>query len=294
MRILVLGANGQVGSRLVAMALDRGHEIAGTSHTSEPALAVPLHQHDVREWPPEAVDLSSFDAVCNCVAMTDVDACEGDRERAMAVNATAPGEIAAACEDAGTPFMHLSTDYVFDGTALTPYAEGDEPRPVQVYGESKLAGERRVREAHPEALVLRLSFVYGRHGATGDLTGFPAWLRGRLERGERTPLFTDQHVSPSRAESVATTALSLLTMSETGLFHVACRSCVTPFEFGRELADRLGYDTDALLAEGTQADVDRPATRPTYTCLDTTKLQDTLDQPVPTLREAVATLCDQL
>lgn len=288
MSLLVVGANGLVGSSLVATGLDRGHDVVGTYHTDRPAFDIRLTQLDIRDWPP-AFDVGQFDAVVNCAAMTDVDGCERDPELARTVNAVAPKRIAETCARTDTRFVHLSTDYVFDGTADAPYDESAAPNPIQVYGESKHRGEQQVLAANDETLLLRLAFVYGVHGATDQLTGFPAWVAGKLRDREPVPLFTDQHVTPSRAGQVASAILDLLEASVSGTYHVASQSCVTPFEFGKYIAEHLDAD-ETLLEAGTMADVDRPAQRPSATCLSTDRLAETLGRPQPTLREDIAAI----
>lgn len=286
MRILVLGANGLLGSNVLATTRDRGWNVSGTYHSEPPAVDVPLHQLDITDTAAvrEVVAETAPDWVVNCAAMTDVDACEEHPERAREVNAAAPKAIADLCASRSTPFLHVSTDYVFDGRSAERYSEDAPTNPLQEYGASKLAGERGVRTAHGDALITRLSFVYGIHRGTGELTGFPAWVRGRLLDGQRTPLFTDQHVTPTRAGQAADTFCELLAADETGTYHVAAQSCVTPYEFGAEIAHRLDADDD-LLAEGAQSDVDRPAERPTHSCLDVSRVESVLNRPQPALGE---------
>ena len=292
MELLVIGADGLLGSNVAATAREG---TVGTYHTERPSLDVPLEQFDVRETDRFRELLAEYepDAVVNCAAMTDVDGCETDPTEAAGVNAGAPGEIATVCTETGTRFVHVSTDYVFDGTAERPYTESAETGPRQVYGETKLAGEQAVLSAAPDALVPRLSFVYGVHRSTGDLTGFPAWVRDRLEAGEPTPLFTDQHVTPSRAGTVAEMVHDLLAMGASGLVHLACRSCVTPYAFGEAVRRRLGVP-DTLLEEGSLTDVDRPATRPAYTCLDVSRAEDLLGEQAPTLDADLSAVSESL
>lgn len=294
MDILVLGAAGLLGSNVVETASTRGWTVTGTYHSSRPSLDVPLSQLDIRSRDTfqSVLDEYNPDAVVNCAALTDVDRCEDAPAEAFAVNGRAPGDLAACCAQREVEFVHVSTDYVFDGKAAVPYVESASPNPIQVYGKSKLEGERAVREAYGDAVVVRLSFVWGQHQSTGDLTGFPAWLRDRLTAGETTPLFTDQHVTPSRAGAAAATILALLDSGCNDVFHLAARSCVTPYEFGSKLCSWIGAD-ESLIEAGVQADVDRPAPRPQYTCLDVEKVEAELDRHQPTLDadlKAVASL----
>lgn len=161
MRLLVVGANGLLGSNLVDAGQQRGWDVCGTYHSTRPDFDVQLTQFDLVDYEDFGNLLAEYepDIVINCAAMTDVDGCEQDPERAQLVNSDAPGGLAAHCEVNDIEFVHISTDYVFDGTARDPYVEATTPNPMQAYGKSKLAGERAVRSESETALIARLSFV---------------------------------------------------------------------------------------------------------------------------------------
>lgn len=292
--VLVVGANGLVGSNVVDAALARDLQVAGTYHSTAPAFDAPVERLDVRDADRmrSLFETHEPDAVVNCAAATDVDWCEANPEAALAINGAAAGEMARLCGRFGCRFVQLSTDYVFDGTDA-PYTEDDEPEAVQAYGRSKLAGERAVRAAPVETNVVRLSFVYGVHGATGELTGFPAWVRDRLAAGEETPLFVDQRVTPTRAGHAAETILDVLDAGRTGTAHVAARSCVTPHEFGELIRAEVDAPA-ALLTEGSMNDVDRAAARPANTCLSVDRIERWLDRPQPTLMEDISAIASSL
>lgn len=286
MRILVIGANGLLGSNIVATAQSQGLEVVGTYHSTEPSFDLRLEQLDIRETDAvySLLDDVRPDVVLNCAALTDVDGCESQPDDAHSINAEAPGEIAQLCHKYDARLVHTSTDYVFDGESQGPYREADAPNPVQVYGKSKLAGERAVRDVSTDALIVRLSFVWGLHRSSEELTGFPAWVRGRLASGESMPLFTDQRVTPSRAGQIASTIFDLLAAEATGIVHAASRSCVTPYEFGDLIRRQMDAPPD-LLDEGSMSDVDRAATRPENTCLSVQHLEEISGQAQPTLEE---------
>lgn len=291
MRLLVVGAGGLVGSNVVAEGKKREWDVIGTFHTERPPVDVPLEQVDIRDDTAVRGVIESVnpDLVVNCAAMTDVDVCEHDIQGAVAVNGVAPGQLATACDDGGINFVHLSTDYVFGGKARHPYDEDDDPHPIQRYGATKYLGELKVRTAHADALIARLSFVYGTRGDDGELTGFPAWVRGQLEAEDSIPLFTDQFVTPTRVGTAAETVCDLGVQTAGEVFHVASRSCVTPYEFGRRLCDRWGYDPKRLDRASCET-LDRPATRPRYSCLDVGKVEAELTRPQPTIREDIAAM----
>lgn len=288
MRVLVLGANGLLGSNVVHTCLRRGWDVYGTYHSSEPALDVPLSQFSLEaadEFDELLAD-NDPDVVVNCAAMTDVDACEQHPEQARLVNGETPGQLAAHCEAVDIELVHVSTDYVFDGTERTPYPESAKPNPVQAYGESKLLGEEEVLDAQSSALIPRLSFVWGIHRSSSELEGYPAWVLKQLRAGESIPLFTDQWITPTRAGQAAETILDLVERGASGHYHVACKSCVTPYEFGEQLAKREG-DSQDLLTEGSTDDVDRDAARPKYSCLKVNNVEEELRRPQPTLSEDI-------
>lgn len=286
MRIVVLGANGLLGSAIVAGAVGRDWSVVGTFHTEAPDLDVEFRQLDIRQDDrfADLVDRVDPDAVVNCAAITDVDQCETELELANEVNGEAPGRLARVCANHGVEFCHLSTDYVFDGQTDERYTEAADPDPIQAYGESKLAGEQAVMAASGEPLVPRVSFLYGVHAASGALHGFPKWVRNRLRRDAVTPLFDDQSITPTRSGQAASVILDLLELNADGLYHVASRSCVTPREFGEAVCHRMAADRSLLQATSMDS-VDRPARRPRYTCLDVARLEDELGDRQPTLAE---------
>ena len=293
MDLLVLGANGLLGSNVVRAGQQRGLAVSGTYHSTRPAFDIPTTQFDLSEYDSFEKILLEHDpdVVINCAAMTDVDGCETNSEQAHVLNGTAPGKLAEQCDMRGIKFFHVSTDYVFDGVARDPYDETTDTNPIQVYGESKLAGEQAVADAIDDPLMTRLSFVWGIHRSSGDLTGFPSWVRSQLQLGETVALFTDQWVTPTRASQAAETMLDLLASDATGFFHVACKSCVTPYEFGKILMDYTDY-SEGSLAEESVDDIEREAIRPSYSCLDVDRVESVLGHPQPTLREDVAAVWD--
>jgi dTDP-4-dehydrorhamnose reductase len=293
MRVLVVGANGLLGSNVVRASHQRGWIVCGTYHSTRPTFDIPLTQFDLRNHTSFDDILTDYDldVVINCAAMTNVDGCERNPEQAQLLNGDAPGELAAQCAATDVPFVHVSTDYVFDGTNREPYTESAATNPRQVYGESKLLGEQAVTDALPDALVARLSFVWGIHRSSGTLSGFPAWVRDRLHSDKAVPLFIDQWVTPTRAGQAADTLLDLIEQNITGRVHIASSSCVTPYTFGAVIADRVGH-SENLLSEGSMDDVGRDAPRPIYSCLNVERVESVLGRPQPTIREDVDAIGD--
>lgn len=288
MTTLVVGASGLLGSNVVTAAVQRGNRVCGTYHSRQPDFDIPLSEFDLQHPATFESILNEFEpaVVINCAAMTDVDGCEHEPAAARQINGNAPGELAACCNERDIDFVHISTDYVFDGRAREPYTEDDEPNPIQVYGEAKYAGERAVREAMGSAILARLSFIWGIHRDSSELTGFPAWIADGLANDEEIPLFTDQWITPTRAGQAAGTLFELLEHNARGIYHIAASSCITPYEFGEvvvTVAKKNG--SEATLTESSRADVDRTAQRPAYSCLDVSQTESLLDRPQPTIRK---------
>lgn len=290
MQLLVTGAGGLLGSNLAAVAAEAGISILATYHNHEPKVDVDSEQLDITDTDRFEGFIESYgpDLVINCAAMTDVDGCENAPEQARQINGVAPGRMAGITRERDIGFVQVSTDYVFDGETDTQYEPDDETNPIQEYGRSKLLGEREVKKANSDALITRLSFVYGQNNH-GDIEGFPAWVLNRLEDEASTSLFTDQYITPTRAESAAETIFELHRNDQTGVVHVAARDCVTPYEFGTTLADLAGKPT-SLLEAGRMADVDRAASRPRNTCLSVERTESALGRPQPTLEEDLRAL----
>ncbi len=256
MKVLVTGAGGQVGTELLAALAD--HEVVGLTHQD-------LDVAD-RDAVHAAVAAAGPDAVVHGAAWTAVDACEGDPDRAYAVNALGTRFVAEATRAAGAHLLYVSTDYVFDGTKTDPYVEWDDPAPRSVYGRSKLGGER---EVGTDGTVVRTSWVCGRHGANMVKT----ILRLAAEPGALR-FVDDQRGHPTFADDLAGVIARLVADRWTGTFHVTNQGAVSWFEFARAVLAVAG-DDPARVEPIATADLDppRPAPRPANSMLDNAALR---------------------
>lgn len=229
-------------------------------------------------------------AVINCAAYTAVDRAEAEPERCFELNAHVPGRIAALCERARLPFIHLSTDYVFDGRSRRPYREDDEIAPLSAYGRSKAQGEAAVREALSAHIILRTSWVYAKRGSNFLQT----MLRLAGERRELS-IVDDQIGSPTFADDLAG-AIAVLAKSAIsdpasltwGTYHAAGRGQTSWFGFAEEIF-RLhcrARDMPHLTPIATR-DYPTPAPRPAYSVLDTTLLARTFALQLADWRDGV-------
>ena len=196
MRIIVIGAQGQVGWELTRRALALGHNV----------LAWDQAELDITDAAAvdQALNASNADTVINAAAYTAVDKAEQEPEQAFAVNRDGPAHLAAACTRLNLPLLHISTDYVYDGAKTSPYVEDDPTAPMGVYGASKLAGDEAVRPLCPRHLILRVSWVFGVHGHNFVKT----ILRLARER-EALRVVADQHGCPTFAGDIADALLEL-------------------------------------------------------------------------------------
>ncbi|HOZ57713.1 MAG TPA: dTDP-4-dehydrorhamnose reductase [Nakamurella multipartita] len=258
-RILVTGAFGQLGTDVVAAATAAGVAVTALGSGDldiTDSIAVQRMLAAFADSAPERA------VVINAAAYTAVDDAETDRERAFAINADGPGQLAAAAHRLGLGLIHVSTDYVFPGDAKRPYRTDDPTGPRSVYGASKLAGERRVLEAHPEAHVVRTAWVWGAAGSNFVKT------IARLAASRPTlRVVDDQRGTPTYTVDLAAGLLELaVTPVPGGLLHATNSGETTWFGFARAILAQLGEDPDRVQPT-TTAEFPRPAPRPAYSVL---------------------------
>jgi len=271
--LLITGVHGQLGRALEKLARQRGLGVAG---------------HDL-----DTLDICDRDAVAklvgrleprtliNCAAFTTVDACEADEAAATAVNGTAVGHLAAACNAAGARLLHLSTDYVFAGDGARPYTEADPVAPASAYGRSKLEGERLARTADRH-LIVRTAWLYGHGGAN-----FVEAIRRQIDRGASSlRVVADQVGSPTFCDDLAEALLELVDVEACGVVHAANSGSTSWHGFAVEIVRLIGAEV-AVHAVST-ADYPRPAKRPAYSVLDTSRLAAVIGRPLPPWQDALA------
>lgn len=218
--------------------------------------------------------------VFNCAAYNAVDAAEGDPEAAAAVNARAPGLIAAACRREGARLVHYSTNYVFDGAGTDPAGESDAPAPLGVYARTKLEGELRVREALPGALVVRTAGVYGRVGSAAKGGSFPERIVRRARSGDPLRVVADQRLNPTYAAHLAARSLELAEAGAEGLVHLVAEGCCSWWEFAVAALEVAGVS--ASVESISSAELGSAAARPANGCLRSDR-----EPPLPGWRQGL-------
>jgi dTDP-4-dehydrorhamnose reductase len=280
-RIVVLGGTGLLGEALVrALEARRLEFVAPVRETLDLADLSRIEKR---------LDTLEPSAVINTAAFTDVAQAElpSNRGEVFALNAEAPGRLAAACAALGVPLAHVSTDYVFDGLKARPYVEDDSVAPLQVYGRSKLEGERAVLAAHAESLVLRVSTLFG-----PGRRSRPHYVDAVLAQARRRPRLDVVRLpvsSPTYAPDVAEAMLDLLQSGVRGLFHVVNAGQCSRLELARETVRLAGLAERVEIREraAPAGDLQRPA----YSVLDTGRLARHTGRPMRPWDEA---LCDYL
>jgi dTDP-4-dehydrorhamnose reductase len=254
MRVLVTGAGGMLGTDVVRTAQAENHEV----------VALPHAELDIRRAAlvRRALERERPDAVINCAAWTDVDGAEAHEEAATDLNGRAAGVLAAAAARVGASIVHPSTDYVFDGTARTPYLESHPTSPVNAYGRSKLAGEHAVAAANPRHYVVRTSWLFGSAGRN-----FVETMLGLASSGGPVLVVRDQVGCPTYTGHLAEALVRLLDGESHGLHHIAGGGECSWFEFANEIFEQAGVETRAMSC--TSDEFPRPAPRPAYSVLRT-------------------------
>lgn len=288
MRILLLGAAGQLGTELRGTLGALG-EVVAVARTADPASGI-AHSLDLADpvAVEQRVEASGADVVVNAAAYTAVDRAESERDLCFRVNAEAPAAMARACRRMGARLVHFSTDYVFDGTASEPYAESAATAPQGIYGASKEAGEKAIRAAECDALVIRTAWVYALHGQN--------FLRTMLRLGaerEELRVVADQAGSPTPAWLIAEATAGMLRNAVAGgTYHLVSRGSTTWHGFAEAIMDEA--HARGILARRpvvtpiATADYPTPARRPAFSVLDPARVETVLGRPLPGWRSALA------
>ncbi|HAN04862.1 MAG: hypothetical protein A2X30_06930 [Elusimicrobia bacterium GWB2_63_16] len=278
MRALIIGASGQVGGALSSACVRRRIEVYGTSRRgqgylfldlAEPATIAPVFE----KARPDLVLLAS--------AMTAVDECERNPERADLVNADGPAAVAEECRKYGSKLVYFSTEYVFDGAA-GPYGEDDAVNPLSAYGRSKLAGERACL-ALPGALSARTTVVYSHDQ---DSMNFVMQLINNHRAGVPMRVPSDQYSNPTYAPELAAAVLDLAAKGESGIYNVVGPDWLNRYDFALQACAAFGFDP-AFVSPVETAALGQAAPRPLKAGLKTDKLAAALGRRLPPVQESL-------
>jgi dTDP-4-dehydrorhamnose reductase len=266
MKIIVIGADGQLGTDIVSTCRDEGHEV----------VPLTIAQADITDESQvqRALAISGVDVVVNTAAMHQVEKCEADPARAFAVNALGARRLALAANALDARLVHISTDYVFDGAKLAPYLESDCPLPLNAYGNSKLAGELFVRSLAKNHFVLRVSGLYGQNPCLekGGLNFVDLMLKLSRERKE-VRVVDDEVLTPTSTREAARQLLLMLKAGAAdGLYHVTAEGACSWYEFAAEIF-RLSRSS-VLLSKAAPGEFPAKVPRPKYSVLENANLKE--------------------
>ena len=271
MKILVTGADGQLGTTFCEMARQGGAEVVACNRQK-------LDITDL-EKVVETVSNEKPTFVLNAAAYTAVDKAESDKENAFLINQTGAKNLAIACAENDIPLVHISTDYVFNGQKSSPYVEEDESCPINVYGESKWEGEQAIRAAHDKHIILRVSWVFGVHGHN-----FVKTVQRLAREQETFKIVADQQGCPAATAHISQVVLKIAehfsdsTFSDYGTYHYCDSPATNWCEFAKAIVEETRvYEKLAVknIGENTTAGYPTPATRPPNSRMDCSKLEKT-------------------
>jgi dTDP-4-dehydrorhamnose reductase len=259
MKILILGHKGMLGSDLM-LRLTAVHDVTGKDVDDFDITAEGDCARVIADCSPEVV--------INAAAYTNVDGCETDQERCFAVNAGGVKNIAVACRGRGILIVHFSTDYIFDGRKETPYVEEDEPAPLNVYGASKLEGERFLQAFSDRWLLIRTAWLYGRHGKN--------FVKAILEKASAVKtldVVDDQIGAPTYSWDLAAAVQFLIEGGHDGVFHLTNRGRCSWYEFACKILQYAGQ-SDVTVRPVRSSGLARPAVRPAWSVLSSRKFSE--------------------
>ncbi len=256
MKILLLGHRGMLGSDLLYQ-LERKHDVVGLDKDEIDIASASECRRAIQESTP--------DIVINAAAYTNVDACQTAKDECFAVNAEAVKYLAEACRGKNTRIIHFSTDYVFDGSGNEPYKEDSLCNPVNVYGASKLAGERYLQELSNNYILIRTEWLYGKNGRN--------FVRTILEKSRtvnKLEVVDDQIGSPTYTRDLAAAVDLLIERNVAGIFHLTNRGSCSWFQFAKTILQVAGV-TGVPVLPIKSGQLSRPAKRPAYSVLSMQK-----------------------
>ena len=273
MKIILIGANGQLGTDLYSALAQ--HDVVAAIQPGTPAGQLsPVFELDIGSVADVRAALAQHkpDVVINTAAFHRVDDIESDASTALQVNALAAQQLALACRDTDAALLHISTDYVFDGTKRTPYVETDLPNPISAYGATKLAGELLVRLAWRKHYIIRPCGLYGTAGAMGKGGNFVNTMLRLAHEGKPIKVIDDQVCTPTYTKDLAEQIALLITTGHYGTYHTTSDGACSWCEFTREI-----FRLAVLSVQVTPIPSDEfgaPARRPPYSVLENRALRD--------------------
>jgi dTDP-4-dehydrorhamnose reductase len=312
-RVLIIGSSGMLGIDL-ADELKKDYDVSGVD-VMRPASAINTERSGASAGRHASCVMRNFykgditkrieitriirnakpDAVILTAAMTDVDGCELDPAKAYKINGEGAKNVALACKQVGAPLIYISTDFVFDGKKKKPYKETDKPKPVSVYGDSKLKGERAIKRTLKNYFILRTSWLYGKRGKN-----FVDTILAKARTGESLKVVDDQVGSPTSTIDLARAIHILLSVIASpakgvakqsqnvsyGIYHISNSGSVSWYDYAKEILRLTG--SKAKVEPISSTELKRPAKRPAMSVLDNSKFEELTGYKMRNWQEALA------
>lgn len=281
--ILVTGSNGQLGSELQKIGFTALDEVWYTD----------VENLDITDYRAvsDFVQKNEIDTIINCAAYTAVDKAEDEPALATKINTDGAATLARVAEDEACLLIHISTDYVFDGTNTVPYTEKDKVHPTSVYGATKLAGEKAIKNSGCMYIIIRTSWLYSSFG-----NNFVKTIRRLAAEREEINVVADQKGSPTYAEDLARGIVAIITdhdvVEKEGIYHFSDNGVCSWYDFATEIVNMSGLKckVNPVTSEEYPSKVRRPA----YSVLDKTKIKTTFDVKIPEWKEALGRCLSQM
>jgi dTDP-4-dehydrorhamnose reductase len=282
MNILVTGCNGQLGNEIQLLEKEYPQHTYFNTDVAELDITNQLAVNDF-------INRHAIDGVINCAAYTAVDKAEGDKELCTTLNTVAPSYLAAAIDKRGGWIIHVSTDYVFDGTHHTPYVETDTPSPDSVYGSTKLAGELGVSKFCKKHMIIRTAWLYSAFGNNFVKT----MIRLGKEKTELGVIF-DQIGTPTYARDLAIAIMTAVDKGiETGVYHYSNEGVISWYDFTKAI-HRIAGIKDCKVRPLHTSEYPTAANRPAYSVLDKTKIKQTYGIEIPYWEDSLKECIERL
>lgn len=275
--ILVTGANGQLGQEM---------QVIAASYPQYAYLFVTKNELpiDNTDAVKDFFSQHTIDYCVNCAAYTAVDKAESEIDRAYLINATAVGNLAAICKECGTQLIHISTDYVFDGTNTTPIKEDQSTNPIGVYGASKLKGEELALQNNADTIIIRTSWVYSSFG-----NNFVKTMLRLMNERESLNVVSDQFGCPTYAADLAEAIMKIITSnfqpSASNIYNYSNAGIINWYQFAEAIKDLS--NRSCVVNPISSSQYPTPAKRPAYSVMDTSKIKQTFNIAIPEWKESL-------
>lgn len=266
--ILIFGANGQLGYEFKRVLKNR--EVLAFSHKEVDITDIEKIERIVKD--------KKIDVIINCAAYNNVDKAEEEKEKCYRINAYAPAELAKIAKKIGAEFITYSTDFVFDGKNINSYKENDIPKPISIYGKSKLEGERLVKEIYDKSYIIRVSWVYG-VGNRNFIKNIVKWSKEKSV----LKMSSDQISSITYTKNIVDLTLKLLETKKYGLYHISDKGESSKYSQAKEVLNFLKWK--GKLLEVSSKEFDSIAKRPKYSKLNSDKIENLLEIEIPCWKE---------